>query len=69
MEMFPCESTLIHSYGYDPATKELRINFHKGGTYGYADVPQAAFEDFVRAPSKGKHFLANIKGAYTFEKL
>lgn len=69
MQMFDCESTLIAQYGYDPKTREMRINFHKGGTYSYADVPQEAFEEFLRAPSKGKHFLAHIKGAYAYEKI
>ena len=69
MEMFPCESSLIASYGYDPKTRELRIDFHKGGVYSYADVPQEAFEEFLRSSSKGKHFLSDIKGKYTFTKL
>ena len=69
MRMFQTESTLINSYGYDPATKVLRIEFQKGGTWEYADVPQDKFEDFLRADSKGKHFLANIKGTYTATKL
>jgi hypothetical protein len=62
--MFDCESSLIARYGYDPAKLEMDIDFHKGGIYRYRGVTQERFEEFLRAPSKGKHFLSNIKGKY-----
>ena len=69
MRMNQCDSTLIHSYGYDPATLQLDIEFHKGGRYRYSGVTQERFEDFLRSTSKGKHFLAEIKGKYEFQKI
>jgi hypothetical protein len=66
--MTAAESSLIAAYGYDPEKQEMDIDFHKGGRYRYFAVPQEAFNEFVRAPSKGKHFLASIKGVYDFEK-
>lgn len=69
MKMVNAESTLIARYGYDPATGEMQIDFHKGGLYRYSGVSQEAFLAFVQAPSKGKHFLRFIKGAYEFQKL
>lgn len=68
MEMFSCDSSLIESYGYDPKKLELDINFHKGGVYRYFGMTQERFEQFLRSGSKGKHFLAEIKGKYDFEK-
>ena len=69
MKMVNAESTLIARYGYDPATGEMQIDFHKGGMYRYFGVGQEAFTAFVQAPSKGKHFLRFIKGAYAYEKV
>ncbi len=66
--MFNTESSLIAGYGYDPEKQEMDIDFHKGGVYRYFGVSPEAFNDFLRAPSKGKHFLRFIKGAYAFEK-
>ena len=59
----------ITTYGYDPATLQLDIEFHKGGRYRYSGVTQERFEDFLRSTSKGKHFLAEIKGKYEFQKI
>ena len=68
MRMFNCESSLIRAYGYDPGKRDLDIEFMRGGTYRYADVPQEAFEEFLRAESKGKHFLANIRDKFSWTK-
>jgi hypothetical protein len=64
MEMFECESSLISAYGYDPKALALDIEFHSGGTWRYLGVTQERFEEFLRSRSKGKHFLAHIKGKY-----
>lgn len=69
MRMFAVESTLIARYGYDSEKQEMDIEFHQGGLYRYFAVPQEAFNAFLQAPSKGKHFLRFIKGAYEFQKL
>ena len=66
--MFAVESSLIARYGYDPQKQEMDIEFHKGGLYRYTGVTQEAFNAFLQAPSKGKHFLRFIKGAYPYEK-
>lgn len=68
MKMVNAESTLIAAYGYDAEKQEMDIDFHNGGVYRYFGVTQEAFTAFVQAPSKGKHFLRFIKGAYAFEK-
>ena len=68
MRMFDCSSSLIHSYGFDPASLEMKVKFNEGGTYVYKGMTQDRFEEFVRAPSKGKHFLKAIKGKYEWVK-
>ena len=69
MEMNEVSSTLIARYGYDRASKEMRVQFHSGGTWSYAAVPMMEFEAFLRAPSKGKHFRSAIKGRFREERL
>lgn len=68
MRMFKCESTLIANYGYDPEKHQLDIEFNRGGIYRYSEVPTQVFEGFLRAESKGKYFLANIRDAFKWEK-
>ena len=68
MKMFDCDSSLIARYGYDPATGEFRVEFNQGGTYVYKGMTLERFEEFLRAESKGKHFLKAIKGKYEWTK-
>lgn len=69
MRMFSCESSLIAAYGYAPEAELLEIEFHRGGRYRYRNVGEAKFLEFLRASSKGKYFIANIKGSHDAEKL
>ena len=61
-------SSMISEYDYDEAEKLLKLKFTKGGWYGYKEVPKEVVKDFVDSESKGKYFLANIKGKYETEK-
>lgn len=64
MHMHPCDSTLISHYGYDPKREDLDINFHSGDLWRYSKVPEVEFHGFLRASSKGRYFLQNIKGKF-----
>ena len=59
-------STVIKRFHYDPAARELDVLFVTGRRYVYRDVPQAAFDAFASAFSKGRHFNAHIRDAYDF---
>lgn len=65
MNMQPVNSSMIAAIGYDADTKTLAVEFVKGGTYEYEDVPEEEWEAFSTAESVGKYFLANIKPNYT----
>lgn len=69
MKMYDTTSSLIARYGYDTATSTMQLDFHNGGLYRYHEVPLAVFTEFLRARSKGKFFLQNIKGPYKYEKV
>ena len=67
-EMTPVTSSLIAAVGYDPETEELSVEFQKGDTYVYRDVPQAVFDALVGSLSVGQFFLRNVKNQYVCTK-
>lgn len=67
VKMFNLNSSSIAACGYDAKTKVLTVEFARGKTYRYADVPQAVFEDLKDAESPGKYFQSYVKNVYEFE--
>jgi len=65
--MHPCTSSLLSEYGYKPETLEMRATFKDGTTWAYKGVTPERFQAFIEAPSKGKHFMANIARKYEKE--
>lgn len=62
-------SSTIKSIGYSYETQTLEIEFHRGGVYQYADVPQATYQEFISVDSVGSYFHANIKTQFTATKM
>jgi hypothetical protein len=58
----------LAAIAYDETTSTLYVRFRRGGTYSYADVPQAVFQELLAAPSKGKYHAANIKPKYRYRR-
>jgi hypothetical protein len=69
MNRTPVASSNIASIGYDPRNLTLEVEFTDGSIYQYFDVPEAVYQEFMRAGSKGKFLHANIKGSYRYVKL
>jgi hypothetical protein len=63
------DSTLIGAYGYDSRESTLVIEFKKGETWAYYDVPFAIFENMGSAESIGSYYSRQVKGKYTSSKL
>jgi hypothetical protein len=63
------DSSNIASIGYDQETQTLEVEFSKGNLYQYFDVPQAVYEGFLIADSKGKYLIAQIKGNYRYARV
>ena len=59
-------SSIIRDVDYDDSRSKLYITFASGKTYVYDGVPQATYQDLVRAASKGEFFNERIKGHYSF---
>lgn len=69
MERVFVSSSNIRSIGYDAESMTLEIEFNSGAVYQYQGVPQAEYDAFMNAGSKGKHFNANIKNRFPCVKL
>ena len=64
------ESSSIAAVGYDATTRRLYLRFAgSGNAYLYRDVPPAAFDELMRAESKGGFVNASIKGSYDYRRL
>lgn len=65
MDRRDVESTMIGSIGYDFSSSTLEIGFKSGVVWQYYDFPESTWYEFEGAESKGKFFLAQIRGQYT----
>ncbi len=62
-------STVIRSFDYRPATRELEILFTTGRRYLYEEVPPEAVSAFRAAFSKGRHFNRHIRDRFPCREL
>tara|TARA_R110001583_G_scaffold50017_1_gene156190 strand:- start:1290 stop:1562 length:273 start_codon:yes stop_codon:yes gene_type:complete len=62
-------STNLKSSTYNVETKELIVEFRKGGSYSYSPVPVQTVVSLKRAPSKGSYFSKNIAKKYKYKKI
>lgn len=54
-------STVIRSYRYDPAGRELHVEFVSGRRYRYHEVPEETYAAMRRSFSKGRFFNRYIR--------
>ena len=57
-------STVIRSFDYRPAARELLIEFVSGRRYVYSEVPEAEAQALRSAFAKGVHFNRRIRDRY-----
>lgn len=69
VKMVGVESSNIKQIGYDEERKELFVRFLNEALYVYEKVPETVFSEFLKAESKGKFLIREIKNVYTFRKL
>lgn len=65
MEREYVQSSMITSFGYDPSTSILEIEFTSGVVFQYFDVPENVYHEMRNAGSVGKFFNSDIKGRYS----
>ena len=69
MERRPVASSSIVAVGYDPASRVLEIEFRKGSTYRFFDVPEFLYRGLMLAPSKGSFYNRNVEDRYRYEDI
>lgn len=62
-------SSNISKIGYDEELKILEVDFVRGTSYQYVDVPKKLYLELMGSESKGKFLIANIKPNYSYAKL
>ncbi len=62
-------SSNIVSVGYDPASETLEVEFQSGAVYQYYNVNQSFYDEFMRAPSKGRFLAHQIKNAFPYSRV
>jgi hypothetical protein len=62
-------SSVIRRFVYDPAARELWIEFVTGRRYVYEDVPDEVAEGLGSAPSKGVYFNTTIRDHFRFREV
>jgi KTSC domain len=66
--MIPVSSSNIAAIGHSPNYRVLKVNFLKGNSYRYFDVPSTVFQAFLDAPSKGGFLNSVIKrGGFEYQ--
>jgi hypothetical protein len=67
MQLTTVESSMIHAIGYDAEQQLLEIVFNTGRTYQYLEVPPEVYKELMKAESKGRYFLANVRDMYPYQ--
>jgi hypothetical protein len=61
------ESSNLRSVGYDAERSLMEVEFKNGSIYQYKGVPQAVYDELMRANSHGQYFNSKIKnGPYSY---
>jgi hypothetical protein len=55
-------SSLVNRVCYDAANRTMIVQLNSAYAQ-YCDVPEAARDSFLNAPSMGQYYIANIKGS------
>ncbi len=58
------ESHGLATVGYSKRLHALEIEFHRGGTYRYLDVPPQVHRELLASASKAQYYNKNIRGKY-----
>ena len=65
----PLESKMFAAAAYVPTTATLYLRFRSGEIYGYFDVPENQYQEFLQAKSRGRYFLGHIRGRFRYQRI
>jgi hypothetical protein len=69
MDWTPIESKMFTAAGYAVKRRTLYLRFTSGDVYRYFEFPEANYQEFLRAESRGRYFLRHIRDHFRYERL
>lgn len=60
----PVESRALAAVGYSKRLRALEVEFKRGGTYRYLEVPRSVYERLLAADSKAGFYNRHVRGKY-----
>ena len=69
MDWLTIDSKMLSSVAYDTEKQILHLRFRTGDVYRYFDFPSEAHQEFLKAESRGKYFLENIRDQFRYERM
>jgi hypothetical protein len=69
MKTIPINSSNLKAVGYDPSTRELRVEFHSGAVHEHVGVPPERHSALMAADSHGKEYNAAIRDHYARKQM
>jgi hypothetical protein len=69
MTWLPLESQMFLSVAYEADKRTLYLRFRSGDVYRYFQFSGDDYQQFLRAESKGRHFLSNIRNCFPYERM
>ena len=65
----PVSSSNINAISYNHNTQTLSVRFKSSGEYRFYSVPSYIYDGMLKASSKGRYFLRNIRGVFQGDKV
>lgn len=69
MTWLKLESKMFTAAAYDGERKILYLRFTSGDVYRYLDLSPDTWQTFLAADSRGRFFLAEIRGKFRYERM
>jgi hypothetical protein len=69
MDWQPLDSKMLAAVAYAPETGTLHLRFRSGEIYRYFDFPEAQYQEFLKAESRGRYFLTHIRGRFRYQRI
>lgn len=58
------KSSFLQNIDYDPSSLQMTVTLKSGAQYVYFQVYPNTYQDFIKAPSKGKFYADVVKGLH-----
>jgi hypothetical protein len=69
MQRIELNSTSLKGAAYCFQQALLELEFHRGAIYRFGGVPEATYQELLRAESKGWYFNHHIRNRFPYTKM